>query len=354
MIPYSTSFIGEDDIAAVEKVLRSNWLTRGEYQLRFEEAMCELTGKKYALVVSNGSVALWMALAACNEMETYSPTLTYSAVANASELHNGQIPVLFDVDNKTYCTDWSTHAGLDGAVVAMDYAGYPSLRKTPPHFVGKVILDAAHSLGATIKGESNTKLADIATFSYHPAKLVCGGEMGAVVTDSEYLYETMWTLRNNGIDRNGLKVSIGMNCHADEMSCALALSQMKRLKQSIQRRHEIAMHYYNAWEGDSRIILPVYDEGHAFHLYTIRLSEMVMCSVSRFRQDLYELGIGTQVHYKLIHLQPCYQHFNFAGSFPIAERIYERILSIPMYYGLGDSNVKYIIESINRVLDKYL
>lgn len=353
MIPYSTSFIGEDDIAAVEKVLRSNWLTRGEYQRRFEEAMCELTGKKYALAVSNGSVALWMALSTCNEMETYSPTLTYSAVANASELHNGQIPTLFDVDEDTCCTDWSKHAGLDGAVVAMDYAGYPGLRNVPPHFVGKVILDAAHSLGATIKGESNTKLADIATFSYHPAKLVCAGEGGAIVTDNEYLHDTMWALRNNGIDKNGLKVSIGTNGHMDEMSCALALSQLKRLKQSIQRRHEIAQMYYKAWDGDNRIILPVYDEGHAFHLFVIRVSESVSADIETIRGEMKDIGVATQRHYRPLHLQPVYQHWNFQGLYPIAEHIYERAISIPMYYGLKDYEIKTVITAVERSLDRH-
>lgn len=355
IIPYSTSFISPEDRAAVNRVLDSNWLTRGKLTKELESKLCELTGKKHALVVTNGTMALWAAIEVTQPLQVYTPTLTFSAVANAAEM-SSLLPQLefFDVDEDTLTTDWASHAGLDGTIVPMDYAGYPSLRSCPPHFTGRVVLDAAHSLGATINGESNTKYADIATFSFHPAKLATSGEGGAIVTDDDDLYNQLVLLRNNGINpTTGLRQSTGLQLHMNEISVALLMSQLTRLQESIQRRHEIAKTYMARWQDDMRVILPVYDEGHSWHLFVIRLSDSVKCTVQEFRDKLLTYGVGSQRHYLPLTDMPIYKHLNLHGCFPVAEHAYDRMLSIPMYFGLSDSDVRIVMNAVDWSLDAY-
>ncbi len=354
VIPYATSFISPEDRQAVMRVLDSNWLTRGKLTKELEAKLCELTDKKHALVVTNGTMALWAAVEATQTIQVYSPTLTFSAVANAANL-SSYVPALdlFDVEEDTLCTDWSKHSGLDGTIVAMDYGGYPSLRSTVPHHVGKVILDAAHSLGATINGESNTKYADIATFSFHPAKLATGGEGGAIVTDDDDLYNELVLLRNNGINpATGLRTTTGFQLHMNEMSVALLMSQLTRLQQSLERRRGIAKTYMGRWRNDLRVILPVYDEGHSFHLFAIRLSTAVKCDVEEFRAKLLTYGVGSQRHYRPIHQMPIYGN-SLDGCYPIADHAYERLVSIPMYYGLDDNQVRIVMNAVDWTLDAY-
>ncbi len=355
VIPYATSFITDEDKTAVMRVLDSNWLTRGKLTKELESRLCELTGKKHALAVTNGTMALWAAIEATATQRVYSPTLTFSAVVNAVDC-SAWIPQIdfMDVDEDTLCTDWSKHAGLDGTIVAMDYGGYPSLRCVVPHHVGKVILDAAHSLGATINGEPNTKYADIATFSFHPAKLATGGEGGAIVTNDDDLYNELVLLRNNGIDpATGLRTAIGLQLHMNEMSVALLMSQLTRLQQSLARRREIARIYLNRWKDDLRLILPVYDDGHSFHLFVIRLSESVKCTTQEFRDKLLTYGVGSQVHYRPITDMPIYSNTGLHGCFPVAEHAYERMLSIPMYFGLDDNQVRIVMNAVDWSLDAY-
>lgn len=354
IIPYSTSFISTTDKQAVMKVLDSNWLTRGKLTKELESKLCEISDKKYAVAVCNGTMALWAAIEASQTERVYSPTLTFSAVANATDMAEGMPELeLMDVDEDTLCTDWSNHSGLDGTVVAMDYAGYPSLRR-PVYCNGYTILDAAHSLGATIGGESNTVYADAATYSFHPAKLATGGEGGAVVTNDEDFYNKLLLLRNNGINpATGLRESVGLQLHMNEMSVALLMSQLDRLQESIQRRHEIALTYMSRWKDDVRVILPVYDPGHAFHLFTPRLSTAVKCDIPTFQESLKKYGVGSQRHYRNIHQMLIYKHLDLEGCYPVAEHAYERLISIPMYFGLTDDQVRIVMNAVDWSLDAY-
>jgi dTDP-4-amino-4,6-dideoxygalactose transaminase len=355
VIPYSTSFITDEDKKAVLAVLDSNWLTRGKLTKELEAKLCELTGKKHAVMVNNGTTALLAAVEATHTFDVYTPVLTFSAVANAAEMASTQPEIHFhDVCEDTLCVDWNQSAGIDGTIVAMDYAGYPSLRSWPPHYMGDIVLDAAHSIGATINGEPNTKFANIATYSFHPTKTVTSAEGGAIVCDSDSIYEELLLLRNNGIDiKTGLRVTTGLNLHCDELSCALLLSQLTRLKSNIARKHEIAKMYMDRWKDDLRLILPVYDEGHAFHLYPVRLSTAVNCTVEEFRAKLLTYGVASQRHYRLLSNMPIYAYMNLDGCYPVAERAYERLVSIPMYAGLDDNQVRIVMNAVDGSLDAY-
>ncbi len=305
-------------------------------------------------MVNNGTTALWAAIEALQTLVVYTPVLTFSAVANASDISTGTQLEFMDVAEDTLTTDWSQHAGLDGTVVAMDYAGYPSLRSRPPHYTGRIILDAAHSIGATIDGQPNAKFADVATYSFHPTNTVTGAEAGLVACDDDSIYKELLLLRNNGIDvTTGLRVGIGLNLHCDELSCALLLSQLTRLKGNIARKHEIAKMYMSRWKNDLRVILPVYDEGHAFHLFPIRISTAVNCTVEEFRAKLLTYGVASQRHYFPLHLMPIYNHLHLEGCYPIAEHAYNRLVSIPMFAGLDDNQVRIVMNAVDWTLDAY-
>ena len=354
-IPYATSLISDDDKAAVMAVLDRNYLTRGQEMLALEDAFCELTGKKYAVAMSNATVALWAVLASYHLPYICSSTLTFSAIANAAALNYFDLH-LVDVDVDTLCGEFPTAwNGVDDAVyVPMDYGGYPSLdrRIVPEDYGPKIVLDAAHSLGAKlVDGKSNTYYADVAVHSLHPCKIATSGEGGVVVTDDEHLVDSLRMLRNNGFKYGTHEwVQPGLNLHLPELGCALANSQLKRLDKLIARRQEIANFYYRVWKDDYRVILPAWHPGHVYHLFPIRLSESVNCTVEQFQSDLKELGVGTQRHYQNLHIKHQMGH---PGDFPVAEYAYSRMLSIPMYVGLTDNDLTYVTMSINRTLDKY-
>jgi perosamine synthetase len=353
MIPYSTSYLTPSDISAVNSVLESNWLTRGVMTKRAEEKLCEISGKKYAVAMSNGTLSLMGALQACDELDIYSTTLTFSAVVNAAYYHSRTTPQLFDIDVDSLCTDWSKYYGLDGAIVAMDYAGFPSLSSRPTHFRGTVILDSAHSMGGTLSTlESNATFADMVIYSGHPAKLATGGEIGGVATDSDKFYHRLLMFRNNGFEPNTHNQSdFGVNANPGEMPAALWLSQMERLKESINRRHEIAYYYNTHWTDDVRVILPVWTVGHAWHLYVLRLSEYVKADIPTIQKELLELGVTVQRHYLPLHKQSIYKSLDL--HYPVAEHAYDRMMSIPMFFGLSDQDVQTVIGAVDQVMEKY-
>ena len=350
VIPYSRQSINEDDIAAVTSVLRSDYITRGPVTRQLEEALCQLTGKKYCVVVSNGTVALYMAVRQTLGLpQLMTSPLTFSAIANAALL-NGCDVSFCDVDPDTLCADWKPESVFETEIIyaPMDYSGYPSLDKKHECFT---ILDACHGIGNTLaSGESGTKYADIAVGSGHAIKQLTGSELGWLLTDDEAIYNFLRTLRDNG-RKDAKHVTASLGFHTSELNTALALSQLKRLSANIARRRELADKYYYSFGADFRLILPAYHPGHSWHLYVLQLSEVLTCSRDEFREELKDLGVGSQVHYPLLYRQPIFQRST--PSCPVAEHAYERMLSIPMYYGLTDEQQDHVIESINRTLDKY-
>ena len=349
IINYSRQNITQDDIDAVTAVMRSDYITRGPVTRQLEDALCEFTGKKYCVVVSNGTVALYMAVRQSLAPKIITSPLTFSAIANAGLL-NGLDVEFCDVDPDTLCGDWKPESVFETEWIyaPMDYSGYPSLDRPHACFT---ILDACHGIGNVLAtGESGTKHANIAVGSGHAVKQLTGAELGWLLTDDEPTYERLKTLRDNG-RRDAKHVTASLGFHTSELNSALALSQLKRLPTNIARRRELASKYYSAFGGDFRLILPAYHPGHSWHLYVIQLSEAVNCSRDEFREELRLLGVGSQVHYPLLYRHPIFE--GSTASCPIAEHAYERMLSIPMYYGLTDSQQEHVIESISRVLDRY-
>ena len=357
MIPYARHHLDKSDLIAVSKTLACDFLTRGPKTIEFEEKIAELCGKKYCVAMANGTVALHAALLACGAKHVVSPTLTFSAIANATHYAGAKL-YLTDVDpyrlhGKTYSQPLP-EKGL--VFVPMDYAGLPYNLDISGLGGGynTIIRDACHSFGATVNGESHVKHDDMAVFSFHAIKTITTGEGGCVVTDNTEHATELRRIRNNGLE-NHQQHRWGLNYHISEIEVALGLSQLKRLDKILARRRELAQAYFDHWFGDERIVPPALDDGHVYHLYVIRLANRAKVRRDTFRKELAGMGVGTQVNYRPLHQQPIVASVidSSPSEFPNADWAWERMLSIPLYYGLTDNEQKVVMKAIDRLLDRY-
>ncbi len=375
MIPYGRHTIDEADIAAVVDVLQSDWLTTGKTILEFEQAMARLVHAREAVAVSNGTAALHTAMHAIGLQpgdEVIVPPLTFVATANAVVMCGG-IPVFADVDPQTLLLDPQAVeekvTSRTKAILAMDYAGQPcdyhALRDIANRHGLVLVSDACHALGASLEGRPVGSLADLTIFSFHPVKAMTTGEGGMVVTMHSQYAERMRLFRNHGITTNHQQrveqqtweyqmVSLGMNYRLTDFQCALGLSQLAKLPGWITSRQTIASHYDLCLAS----VLGIYPlstrsgVSHACHLYVIHVKEEE-CGVARTTlfKILRERGIGVQVHYIPVHLQPFYrERFGTKpGLCPNAETAYQDILSLPIYPALKNEEIVEVIDAVKEI-----
>jgi len=375
MIPYGRHSIDAADIVAVTDVLKSEWLTTGLKVREFEETMARLVGAEHAVAVSSGTAALHAAVQALGLEpgdEVILPPLTFVATANVVVMCGG-VPIFADIDPQTLLLDPQTVEAKvtprTKAILAVDYAGQPcdydALCSIANRHGLVLIADACHSLGASVGGRPVGLLADLTVFSFHPVKTMTTGEGGMVVTNQTAYANQMRVFRNHGITTthherseretwNYEMISLGMNYRLTDFQCALGLSQLQKLQGWISRRQDIASRYDKAWSTIPGIRPVSVRPGvsHAYHLYVIQIDqeEFGMERGTLFSR-LRELGIGVQVHYIPVHLQPFYQErFGTGpGLCPYAEEAYGHILSLPMYPSLSDEEVSGVIGTMNSL-----
>lgn len=376
LLPYGRQTVGEEDIAAVADVLRSDWLTTGPKVAQFEGALAEAAGTRGAVVVSSGTAALhaaFYALGVGPGDEVVVPAMTFAATANAAVFLGGT-PVFADVDPETLLIDpaqvVARITSRTKIVVAVDYAGQPCdydrLRAVVAEHGLTLVADACHAIGGRYHGRPVGSLATLSTFSFHPVKHVAAGEGGAVTGDDPELLRRVRTFRNHGITTDFRQreergswfyemVDLGFNYRLSDIQCALGLAQLARLPQSVARRQAIAAQY-NAAFAELPAVRPLAVRdgvSHAYHLYVIRLDlDLIRASRRELFQALRAEGIGVNVHYVPVHLHPYYRN-RFGtqpGDCPVAEAAYERILSLPMFPGMSDDDVKDVILAVRKVL----
>ncbi len=374
-IPYAHQSIDEADIRAVQEVLLSDWLTTGPKVHEFEAAVAEYVGARSGVAVSSGTAALHAAAFAAGigpGDEVIVPAMTFAASANCV-LYLGGTPVFADVHADTLLLDPAqVEAKLSPrtkAIMAMDYAGQPcdydALRRIADRDDLTIIGDSAHALGAEYKGRKVGTLADLTTFSFHPVKHVTTGEGGMVVTDNLELAGRMRRFRNHGISTDARTrakqdtwyyemVDLGYNYRLTDIQCALGLNQLRKLPKSLARRRAIAKRYDEAfssiWGIEPLAVAP--GIVHAYHLYVVEIDQR-RAGIGRdaaFRL-LRSKGIGVNVHYIPVHLHPYYRRRfgSGPGLCPVAERAYERILSLPMFPTMTDPDVERVIDSMQWV-----
>jgi len=377
---YGKQWIDKEDIQAVVKTLRSDFLTQGPKIKEFEERICEYTGAKYCVVVSNGTAALQLAVASLRiekHREGITSPNTFVASSNCM-IYNRVKPIFADIDDRTYCIDpekiKEKITGNTSLIIPVHFAGQPcdmeGIKKATEKHGVYIIEDAAHAIGSKYADGSkvgNCKYSDLTIFSFHPMKTITSGEGGAITTNNKELYDRLLLLRNHGITKDRSRFNLqhsksgepwyhemqilGFNYRLSDIHSSLGISQLKKLDKFIKRRREIVKKYNEAFISVDWLAIPYEKPGvySAFHLYVLQIDfDKIGKPRRQVMEELKSRNIGTQVHYIPVHTQPYYQE-NYGykrGDCPIAEDYYEKALSIPLYPRMINDDVDYVIKSI--------
>jgi UDP-4-amino-4,6-dideoxy-N-acetyl-beta-L-altrosamine transaminase len=377
LIPYGRQDISEEDIQAVTRVLKSDWLTQGPAVEEFEHTIAAYCGAKHAVAVSSATQALHLACRALGlgpgDRLWTSPN-SFVASANCA-LYCGAEVDFVDIDSRTYCMSVpSLAAKLDAArkrgelpkiIVPVHFAGQScameQIAALSREYGFSTIEDASHAVGADYQGRKvgDCRYADICIFSLHPVKIVTTGEGGVLLTNRDDLRESMALLRTHGITRDRCRMQngeeggwyyeqldLGYNYRITDIQAALGSSQLKRLDIFIARRRELAARYDELLQG-LNVVIPFQDPAtrSSWHLYVIQMREP---SQRRTVFDrLRKAGVLVNVHYIPIHLHPYYRAMGFRpGDFPEAEKYYRAAITLPLFYGLKDAEQDFVVETL--------
>lgn len=380
MIPYGRQSISAGDIAAVEAVLRSDFLTQGPAVPAFEAAVATYCGARHALAVNSATSALHIACLALDlgpgDWLWTSPN-TFVASANCA-LYCGASVDFVDIDPRTYNLCPHALAGklerakaegrLPKVVVAVHFSGQScdmaAIGELAQRYGFAVIEDASHAIGASYGGApvGNCAHSRMTVFSFHPVKIVTTAEGGLITTQDDALAQRLQRLRSHGITRDPAQmegepegpwyyqqVELGYNYRMTDMQAALGSSQMTRLDAFIARRRELAARYDRLLAG-LPLLLPAQATGQAsaWHLYVVQSTKLPRAGLfARLRAA----GIGVNVHYIPVHLQPHYRRLGFKpGDLPEAEAYYDRVLSLPMYASLSDEQQDVVVAALRDAL----
>lgn len=379
LLPYGKQWIDADDIRSVTEVLRSDWLTTGPKIGEFEQVFAEAVGAKEAVAVSSGTAALHAAMYALGigpGDEVVVPPMTFAATAN-SIVYQGGTPVFADVDPKTLLLDPDRAeekiTSRTKAIVAVDYAGqacdYAALSEIAEAHRIPLVDDACHALGGKNNGKPVGSLADLNAFSLHPVKNITSGEGGVITTDNTAFAAKMRMFRNHGIltDHRQRELAgswfyemadLGYNYRLTDIQCALGMSQLKKLSGWVKRRQEIAQKYVAAFTGMPELRPLEVRKGvsHAYHLYVIRLNlDKLHADRSLVFKALRAEGIGVNVHYIPVHMHPFYQRRfgTCQGMYPMAEKAYAEILSLPIFPKMNNSDIDDVVRAVRKVIQVY-
>lgn len=382
-IPYGRQHITDEDIQAVIETLKSDYLTQGPKIKEFETKFAEYVGATYAVAVNNATSGLHLAATALNVKpgdKVIVTPMTFAASANCIRYCDGEV-VFCDIDKDTYLMDIDKLRGMLQAapkgtyqgIVLVDFAGYPlnleEFRTLANGYGLWIIEDACHAPGGYFidsKGQKqycgNGNFADCAVFSFHPVKHIATGEGGMVTTNSKELYNKLCLYRTHGITKDPALLhehhggwyyemqELGFNYRLTDFQAALGVSQLKRAKSGLDRRHQLVDRYNAAFSKVAGIRTPfnAEDSYHAYHLYIIQVNDRL-----GLYNYLRENNIYAQVHYAPLHLMPYNQQFGTKkGDFPVAEKYYEHCLSLPMYPTLTDEEQEYVIEKVKQYLNE--
>ena len=377
---YGHQYIDEADIQAVVEVLKSDYLTCGPKITELEKKLCSLTGAKYAVVCSNGTAALHLACMAAGVEpgdEVITTPITFAASANCA-LYCGARPVFADIHENTYNIDPDQVRALTTkktkAVVAVDFTGQSvELDELLEHCRknGLVLIeDGAHVIGTKYKGRPNGSIADMTTFSFHPVKTVTGGEGGAVLTNSEEYYQKLLLFRAHGITREEAlmeeephggwyyeQLALGYNYRMTDIQAGLIISQLDKLPLFSARRKEIVARYNEAFSGmpQLKVQQEIPESDTTRHLYILRLcTEKLRINRREFFDAMAAENIMCNVHYIPVYYFPHYQRLGYEkGLCPRAEKLYEEMLSLPLYYAMSDKDVEDVILAVKKIVEYY-
>jgi perosamine synthetase len=369
LIPLAKPWVGEEELRALGEVLRSRWLGQGERVREFERLFAEYVGTEFAVAVSSGTAALHLALLACGVGpgdEVILPTFTFPSTANAV-LYAQAKPVFVDIEGRTYNMDPSKIEGAitdrTKAIIPVHYAGHPSEMGPIIEIAEarglKLIEDSAEALGATYGGRKVGGFGDVGCFSFAWNKIVTTGEGGMLTTDCEGLARAFRSLREHGKAGPGSEEysdALGYNYKMTNLQAAIGIVQLGRAEESIRRRIAAARYLSGRLGGLDGIITPV-ELGHVRHvyqMYTIAIEEeLAGTSRDLVAEGLRSRGIECRVYFRPVHLLPLYRRLfgHGAGAFPIAERAYERVLSLPLFPEMRPEEADMVAEALRAILE---
>ncbi len=372
-IPFHKPYISEDEIAEVLDTLRSGWLTMGPKTIKFEEEFAKHIGSKHAVAVNSGTAALHLALKAVNLQPGYEvivPTTTFTSTSEVVCYFNAK-PVIVDVDIDTHNINIPAIeraiSSRTKVIIPVHFGGQPCDMDEISEIARKhhlfVIEDAAHALPAYYKGRRIGTLSDITCFSFYSTKPLATGEGGMATTANGEWADRMRMLRLHGISKDAWKryskggswfyevMEAGFKYNMTDLQASLGIAQLKKVECLWEKRKIIAHRYTEAFSSVKEIITPVVrrDRETAWHLYVIKLNvEALRIDRNAFGEKLREKGIETSVHFIPLHRHPYYKKtFGYnERDFQNAEWIYERSLSLPIYPGMTDQEISYVIENV--------
>ena len=383
-IPYGRQSISQDDIDAVVSVLKSDFLTQGPVVGRFEDAVCQYCDSQYGVAVNSATSALHIACLALKVDVgdwVWTSPITFVASANCAVYCGAKVDFV-DIDPLTYTM--SVERLAEKLEKAKEFNKLPKV-VIPVHLCGqscdmqgiyqlslqygfKIIEDASHAIGAKYKGEpvGNCQYSDITIFSLHPVKIITSGEGGMALTNNAEYFAHMQRLRSHGITRDPSEMShqpdgpwyyqqieLGFNYRMTDIHAALGLSQLKRLDEFVKRRQEIAKKY-NDLLSDLDFVVPYQntDTYSSFHLYVIRINDSNRNSQKELFERLRSNGIIVNLHYIPVYHHPYYQVKGYnPKDFPESEKYYSQAISLPIYYGLKDEEVEYVVEKLKTPIN---
>ena len=374
-IPFSTPDIGPDEIYEVIDTLRSGWITTGPKVKRFESCFEEFIGGHVeAIAVNSATAGLHLALEALGITEgdeVIIPSLTFTATAEVVRYLGANVkivdinPVTLNIDIKAIRAAITSKTKV---IMPVHYAGLScnmdEIFSLAREFDLKVVEDAAHALPTTYKGDMIGFLeSDITVFSFYANKTMTTGEGGMVVTRNSDYSRRMKIMRLHGIDRDAFErfqskkpswyyevVAPGFKYNMTDISAAMGIHQLRKLPKFLERRKYLVKRYFDALT-DLPLILPVDDVdggSHSWHLFVIRLQSNIQTSRDELIQFLSDQGIGTSVHYVPLHRQPYWRdrYKLTSDMFPVADRAYLNMISIPLYTAMTDEQQDHVINSL--------
>lgn len=376
-LPFALPSIGEEEINEVVATLRSGWLTTGPRAKSLEEAFCKYTGAPYAVAVNSCTAAEHLCLLGYHigsGDEVITTPLTFAATANTIMM-TGAKPVFVDVDPTTYNIDVNLiEAAITKqtrAIVPVHIGGLPvdmtAVQRLAERYDLRVIEDAAHATGARYGDRKIGNVSDATCFSFYVTKTMATGEGGMVTTHNAELADRVRMLSLHGLSRDAWDrysskgswyyeiVDLGYKYNMPDVLAAIGIHQLRRVDEFTRRRREIAHQYDQAFSNLSEILLPPRDNAlseHIYHLYTVQLNlERLSISRDHFIEALRAENIGTSVHFIPLHLHPYYRkQFGYArGAFPVAEGVFDRIVSFPIYPAMTDGDVKDVVQAVRRI-----
>lgn len=384
MIYYGKQNINEADIQAVVDVLKSDFLTQGPVLEQFERKVADYCGAKYAVAVTNATSALHIACKAAglgHGGSLWTSPITFTASANCGRYCGANVDFV-DIDKATYNM---SPASLEQKLKKAKAAGKLPKVVVPVHLAGQscdmqaiyklaqeygftVLEDASHAIGADYLDTKvgSCAYSDMTVFSFHPVKIITTGEGGLVLTNNEDLYKKLCLYRSHGITRDDelmtheadgpwyyQQVDLGYNYRMTELQAALGYSQMDRLDEFVARRRQLVARY-DALLKDLPVITPHVLDGAnpSWHLYMVwaDFSKLSIDKVQLFA-EMKKRGIVLNLHYIPVHTQPYYQALGFKqGNFPVSEKYYEGIFTLPLYYSLTEKQQDEVVAALKEVL----